>query len=90
MSEIHALVCTHESVKRGDHGWRCDACLRGFFPSGETRVEQETCRLRTELHKAANDIMALQMECKELERKNEILRQSLDDATCPLPIQDEV
>lgn len=51
MNDKSSKQCAHSSVKRDTHGWRCDECLRTFFPSGDTGAEQETVRIREALRK---------------------------------------
>ena len=63
MNEFKQTTCAHPQVKRDTHGWRCDDCLRTFFPSGETGAEQEAVRLRE----------ALQIAEREIERLREVV-----------------
>lgn len=46
-------LCSHSLiVTRTDSSgttWHCASCLRTFFPSGDTRIEQTIIRLRTAL-----------------------------------------
>lgn len=60
--------CSHASIKRDTHGWRCDDCLRTFFPSGETGAERETVRLRSALQEAVNVWDNYRIDSTEIER----------------------
>jgi len=55
--------CAHASVKRDTHGWRCDDCLRTFFPSGDTGAEQETVRIREALRKLVGAVDCIEWDC---------------------------
>jgi hypothetical protein len=57
--------CLHICVKRHDHHWRCDECLRVFFPSGDTGAEQEAVRLRAALEQLRNDLRIVERQLKE-------------------------
>jgi hypothetical protein len=60
--------CAHASVKRDTHGWRCDDCLRMFFPSGDTGCEQLVVQMRAALQKAVNLWDNYRIDSTETER----------------------